>query len=125
MRIDAHHHLWEIARGDYGWLTPNLAPIYRDFTTSDLDPIRARHGVDATILVQAAPTEAETRYLLAIAARHSFIAGVVGWADFAAPDAPQAIARLAADPLLVGLRPMVQDITDDDWLLRPDLLPAF
>jgi L-fuconolactonase len=125
MRIDAHHHLWEIARGDYGWLTPDLAPIYRDFTVADLAPILARHGVQATILVQAAPTEAETRYLLTIAARHSVVAGVVGWTDFAAPDAPESIARLAADPLLVGLRPMVQDILDDDWLLRPDLVPAF
>jgi L-fucono-1,5-lactonase len=125
MRIDAHHHLWEIARGDYGWLTPDLAPIYRDFTVADLAPILAGHGVQATILVQAAPTEAETRYLLAAAARHSVVAGVVGWTDFAAADAPQAIARLAADPLLVGLRPMVQDIPDDDWLLRPDLVPGF
>ena len=125
MRIDAHHHLWEIARGDYGWLTPDLAPIYRDFTAQDLEPIRARHGIHATILVQAAPTEAETQYLLAIAARHAVVAGIVGWADFAAADAPQAIARLAADPLLVGLRPMVQNISDDDWLLRPDLVPAF
>jgi len=125
IRIDAHHHLWEIARGDYGWLTPDLAPIYRDFTAQDLEPIRARHGIHATILVQAAPTEAETQYLLAIAARHAVVAGIVGWADFAAADAPQAIARLAADPLLVGLRPMVQNISDDDWLLRPDLVPAF
>jgi len=125
MRIDAHHHLWEIARGDYGWLTPDLAAICQDFTVSDLAPILARHDIQTTILVQAAPTEAETRYLLAIAARHPAIAGVVGWTDFAAADAPEAIARLVADPLLVGLRPMVQDIPDDDWLLRPDLVPAF
>ena len=125
MQIDAHHHLWEITRGDYGWLTPDLPVSYRDFTVSDLAPILTRHGIRATILVQAAPTEAETRHLLAIAARHPVVAGVVGWADFAAPDAPEAISRLAADPLLVGLRPMVQDIPDDDWLLRPDLVPAF
>jgi len=125
MRIDAHHHLWEIARGDYGWLTPDLGAIHRDFTASDLAPILARHDIQATILVQAAPTEAETRYLLGVAARNPLVAGVVGWADFAAADAPDAIARLAADPLLVGLRPMVQDIPDDDWLLRPDLVPAF
>jgi L-fucono-1,5-lactonase len=125
MAIDAHHHLWEIARGDYGWLTPDLAAIHRDFTAADLAQILARHGIAATILVQAAPTEAETGYLLAIAARQRVVAGVVGWADFAAADAPEAIARLAADPLLVGLRPMVQDIPDDDWLLRPDLAPAF
>ena len=124
LRIDAHQHLWQIARGDYGWLTPALGPIHRDFTPDDLAPLLARHGIDRTILVQAAPTEAETRYLLAIAQRTPLIAGVVGWADFDAPDAPTRIAALAADPLLVGLRPMVQDIPDLAYLARSDLAPA-
>ena len=124
-RIDAHQHLWQFARGDYGWLTPALGPIFRDFGPDDLAPLLARHGIDRTILVQAAPTEAETRYLLGIAARTPFIAGVVGWTDFDAPDVALRIAALAADPLLVGLRPMVHDIDDDGWLARPSLAPAF
>jgi len=125
IRIDAHQHFWEIARGDYGWLTPALGPIYRDFQPGHLIQRMAPHGIGRTILVQAAPTEAETHFLLDIAANNFFVGGVVGWTDFEAPDAPAAIARLAADPLLVGLRPMVQDIADDDWLLRPALAPAF
>jgi L-fuconolactonase len=124
MHLDAHQHFWQLARGDYGWLTPRLAPIYRDWGPADLAPILARHGIDRTILVQAAPTVAETEYLLAIAATTPFVAGVVGWVDFTAPTAPAEIARLAADPLLVGLRPMIHDIPDDDWLLRDDLAPA-
>jgi L-fuconolactonase len=124
MMIDAHQHFWQIARGDYGWLTPELAPIYRDFGPADLAPILARHGIARSILVQAAPTVAETRYMLAIAATTPSVAGVVGWVDFTTPDAPAAIAELARDPLLVGLRPMVHDIDDDDWLLRDDLRPA-
>jgi L-fuconolactonase len=123
LRIDAHQHFWQIARGDYGWLTPALGPIHRDFTPDDLAPLLARHGIDRTILVQAAPTEAETRFLLDTAARTAFVAGVVGWADFEAPDAPTRIAALAADPLLVGLRPMVQDIPDLAFLARPALAP--
>ncbi|HTE92370.1 MAG TPA: amidohydrolase, partial [Bradyrhizobium sp.] len=67
MRIDAHHHLWSLARGDYGWLTSELAPIYRDFGLPDLAPHLAAAGIEGTILVQAAPTEAETLYLLDIA----------------------------------------------------------
>jgi L-fuconolactonase len=125
MRIDAHQHFWSLARGDYGWLTPALAPIHRDFGPSDLHPILSRHGIDATILVQAAPTEAETRYLLSVAATTPFIAGVVGWVDLEAPDAAMRIARLAGEDLLVGIRPMVQDIPDDGWLLREQLTPAF
>ncbi len=125
MMIDAHQHFWSLARGDYGWLTPALGAIHRDFGASDLAPLLVRHGIKRTILVQAAPTLAETEFLLAIASAETMVAGVVGWTDFDAADAPAAIARLAADPLLVGLRPMVQDIADDDWLAQAWLGPAF
>jgi L-fuconolactonase len=125
LRIDAHQHFWALARGDYGWLTPSLEPIHRDFGPADLLPHLRRHGIDATILVQAAPTAAETAYLLSVAADTAFIAGVVGWVDLAAPDAVAQIARSAGDALLVGIRPMVQDIADDDWLLWDELVPGF
>ncbi len=123
--IDAHQHFWQLARGDYGWLTPALAPIHRDFGPADLAPLRRAQGIAASILVQAAPTEAETLFLLDIAKHNESVAGVIGWCDFEAADAAAHIARLASDPLLVGLRPMVQDIPDPDWLLRPNLDTAF
>ncbi len=125
MIIDAHQHFWQLARGDYGWLTPDLAPIYRDFMPSDLEPHLSRHGIDGTILVQAAPTVAETDFLLDLAEKTPLVLGVVGWADFASPSAASDIARLAQHPKLVGLRPMIQDIADDDWMLRVDLTAAF
>ena len=121
MRIDAHHHLWTLARGDYGWLTPALAPIYRDFGLADLAPHLAAAGIEGTILVQAAATEAETMFLLDVADNTELVRGVVGWTDFNATDGVARIDALAARNLLVGLRPMVQDIADDDWLLGPAL----
>lgn len=124
MRIDAHQHFWRRARGDYDWLTPDLAPLWRDFLPDDLEPLLARHGIAGTILVQAAATEAETRYLLSLAAAHSFIRGVVGWTDLAASDAPARIAALAAEPRLVALRPMLQDLADDDAILAAAVQPA-
>jgi L-fuconolactonase len=123
MRIDAHHHLWTLARGDYGWLTPDLAPIYRDFRLSDLAPHLSASSIEGTILVQAAPTEAETMFLLDIAENAEAVRGVVGWTDFDAADGVARIDALAARNLLVGLRPMVQDIADDDWLLGSALAP--
>ena len=126
VRIDAHQHFWSLARGDYGWLTPALTPIYRDFSPNDLAPLLSARGIDKTILVQAAPTFAETLYLLELAERAPFVAGVVGWIDFDAADATSTIAKVAAGhPLLVGLRPMLHDIADDDWLLRPNLAAVF
>lgn len=123
-RIDAHQHFWALSRGDYGWLTPEMEAIHRDFGPGDLAPLLREAGIGGSIAVQAAPTEAETRYLLGIAAAEPGVLGVVGWSDLEAADAPAALRRLAADPLLVGLRPMLHDLPDDEWLLRPALLPA-
>jgi L-fuconolactonase len=92
MWIDAHHHLWTLARGDYGW----LAPIYRDFGLSDLAPHLAAAGIEGTILVQAAPTEAETMSLLDIAEHACVVQGVVGWTDFDAADGVARFEALAA-----------------------------
>ncbi|MGF1619801.1 MAG: amidohydrolase family protein [Rhodomicrobiaceae bacterium] len=125
MRIDAHQHFWSIARGDYDWLTPELGAIYRDFSPDDLKPLLEEARIEGTILVQAAPTEAETRYMLGLACENPFIKGVVGWVDFEAADAPDRIAELAQEPALVGLRPMIQDIPDPDWMLRDALTPAY
>lgn len=125
MIIDAHQHFWQLARGDYSWLTPELLPLYNDFMPEDLAPHLLQNGINGTILVQAAPTVAETEFLLEIADNTPFVLGVVGWADFAAPTVAKDIVRLAQHPKLVGLRPMIQDIADDDWMLRADLTPAF
>ena len=120
--VDAHHHVWQIARGDYGWLTPALAPIHRDFNLADLAPALADAGIGATVLVQAAPTVAETRYLLRVArASEGLVQGVVGWVDLAADDAAATLGELAGDPLLKSVRPMLQDIADPGWILRPDV----
>jgi L-fuconolactonase len=123
--VDSHQHFWRLDRGDYGWLTPQLAPIYKDFMPGDLAPLIARAGVGTTVLVQAAPTVEETRFLLDLAHQHPFIAGVVGWVDFESASVVEAIAELAADPQLLGLRPMIQDIPDPDWMLDTGLAPAF
>src|SRR5215470_12335884 len=124
MRIDSHQHFWQLSRGDYSWLTPELGLIYRDFAADDLRPILQRHNIDATIIVQAAPTISETEFLLDVARRTDFVKGVVGWANLEAKDAPEKIGRLSTRDYLVGLRPMIQDIPDPEWMLKPALEPA-
>jgi L-fuconolactonase len=126
-RIDAHQHYWSVAHRDYGWLqpTPQLSSIYRDFGPAELQPHLDAAGIDATVLVQAAPNEAETWRLLQLAAAPgSRVAGVVGWCDLLHDDAPQRIAQFAAQPLLKGMRPMLQDLADARWILQPALQPA-
>lgn len=127
MIVDSHQHFWSLRRGDYHWLTSKLAPLYRDYLPAELEGILAANSVRATVLIQAAATEAETHYLLELAREHEFIAGVVGWTDFAAPDAPERIAALVAagGGRLKGLRPMIQDIANPVWVAQPDLDAAF
>lgn len=120
--IDAHCHFWRLDRGGYGWLDGAggaLEPLRRDFLPSDYP------GDARLIVVQAAPTLAETDFLLDLAARDDRIVGIVGWVDLADPGAARDLCARAANPLLRGVRPMLQDIADTGWLLtapRPDAL---
>jgi len=124
LRIDAHQHFWHPARGDYGWLTADL-PIYRPYGPADLEPHLRECGIDGTVLVQAAATLNETHYLLGIADATPFVRGVVGWIDFQDPAQHRLLERLAAHRKFVGVRPMIQDLPDDGWMLREDVSWAF
>jgi L-fuconolactonase len=123
-RIDAHQHFWHPGRGDYGWLTADL-PICRPYGPADLAPQLRECGINGTVLVQAAPTLQETEYLLGIADATPFVRGVVGWIDFEDPAQRGHLERLAAHPKFVGVRPMIQDLPDDGWMLREDIAWAF
>jgi L-fucono-1,5-lactonase len=120
--IDAHQHFWRIARGDYAWMDESVAEIRRDFLPEHLDALATPLGVIGTVVVQAAPTTAETRFLLSLAAEEPSILGVVGWVDLAGPDVAGTLSDLAADRRFKGVRPMLQDIADTSWILRADVL---
>lgn len=118
-RIDGHCHYWALQRGDYGWLTPDaahLAPIYRDFGAAEMRPLAETAGIGQRILVQAAPTEAETDFLLDQGREDKAVAGVVGWVDLSAAESVASLGRLAKNPLFKGVRPMLQDLDDPDWI---------
>ena len=120
VRIDAHQHFWRYDPREYGWIDDSMAALRRDFLPADLQGEMSSAGVDACVAVQARQTLEETRWLLALADEHPFIAGVVGWVDLQAPDARAQIERYAAHPKLVGLRHIVQSEPDDRFLLRPE-----
>jgi L-fuconolactonase len=119
--VDAHHHLWDLSRGiPYPWLTPDLGPIHRSFSGVDLEPLLAAHRVSRTVIVQCANSHADTDYLLEQADGYAFIAGVVGWAPLLDAQACAAtLERRATHPRFRGIRHLVHDEPDPDWLLRP------
>jgi len=122
MRIDGHQHFWKLDRGDYRWMSPALTTLYRDYLPADLLPHLAKHGIDQTIVVQAADTVEETEFLLQLAAENDYIAGVVGWLDLESPDFARQFDHFRRNPKFVGLRPMLQDLPDDAWITRPTVL---
>ena len=118
-RIDAHQHFWKVERGDYHWM-PESGPLRHDYMPEDLVPLNEAAGIDGTILVQAAQTTEETDFLLDVAAQPgSGVLGVVCWAPLDSDGAAAALEDLAGNPKAVGVRPMLHDIPEVDWVTRP------
>jgi L-fuconolactonase len=124
MRIDSHQHFWKASRGDYHWMSPAVPALCRDYLPVDLRPLLKKNKIDKTILVQAAQTKAETDFLLELAAQNDFIAGVIGWLDMDSPDFPRELEIYSKKPKFLGIRPMLQDLPDDEWILRPHVIQA-
>ncbi len=122
MIVDSHQHLWQIGRNGHEWPTPDLTAIHRDFGPEDF---RAEAmGVDASVLVQSQPSDLDTDWMCEVAERTPFIKGIVAWADLEAPSAPARLAKLSRSPKVKGIRPMLQGLADDAWILRGTVRPA-
>lgn len=124
MRLDAHQHYWKISRGDYGWITPEITTLYKDFLPNDLIPHLRDHHIEQTILVQAAPTIEETEFLLDLSNKSESIAGVVGWIDLEDSNYRAQFDRFKKHPKFVGFRLMIQDMIDETIVLQERYLEA-
>ncbi|GAA1842764.1 amidohydrolase family protein [Microlunatus capsulatus] len=122
MIIDAHQHVWDLDRVAYPWLGRQHGPIHRTVAQEEVLPRLRAHGVDAVVLVQAADDDADTALMLDTAAAHPAVVAVVGYVPLEDPDATAArLPALAADPLVVGIRNLIHDRPDADFLLRPEV----
>lgn len=108
MRIDAHHHLWCYTTEEYGWIDDRMKILQRDFTPADLAAEMSAAGVTGSVAVQARQTLEETHWLLNLTVKSSVIKGVVGWAPIADKAFASTLPTLQSDPLLKGLRHVVQ-----------------
>jgi L-fuconolactonase len=126
MMIDAHQHFWNPARGDYFWMASDGAkPLRKTIMPKDMAPLLKARGIEKTVLVQAAPTVHETEFMLGIADATEFVAKVVGWVDFENRDDLKQLQRLKKHPKFSGVRPMIQDLPDAQWMHRKDVQWAF
>ncbi len=119
MIIDAHHHLWKFNKSDYPWMDESMSVLQKDYMPADLEPQLAVGGVTGTIAVQARQKLEETAWLLDMAGRYPFIKGVVGWVDICSENLTRQLDEYSGHPLLVGVRHVIQDEPDEDFMLRP------
>ncbi|GAA2725234.1 amidohydrolase family protein [Cellulomonas aerilata] len=121
--VDTHVHVWDVTGGPsgvtYPWLTSG--PLHRTHTLAEVEPAMREVGVDAVVLVQASDSLAETDELLRVARRAGLPASVVGWLPLADPDGCRRELERRTDPRLVGVRHLIHDEADPQWMLRPDV----
>lgn len=120
--VDAHQHFWDPARVSYPWLASAYPELDRHFGFDDLAPYLHASGVDATVLVQSEDDEADNELMMDIASRHSEIAGIVAWGPLDdPPELDTMIARLRTSGKLVGIRVLIHNRPDPDWIVRRDV----
>ena len=119
MKIDSHQHYWHFNTADYGWMGENMSVIKRDFLPTDLLPELKSIDFDGSVAVQARQSLEETNWLLQLADEHPHIKGVVGWLDLQSEQAEEQIAAFAKHHKAVGVRHVIHDEEDLDFMLRP------
>ncbi len=122
MIIDAHHHLWQFNDKDYGWMDDSMQVLKRDYLPDDLEKEIKNVGVTGTVVVQARQSLEETEWLLELSERHPFIKGVVAWVDLRSPKLEGQLERYTKHSKLVGVRHVIHDEADDDFMLRPSFV---
>jgi L-fuconolactonase len=121
MRIDAHQHFWHYDPVRDAWITDEMEALKRDFLPGELEDLLAAHRMDGSVVVQADQSEAETRFLLDVANRHSTILGVVGWVDLLAQDLPDRLEHYSTSEKFRGIRHIAQ-AEADHFLARGDIV---
>ena len=121
MRIDSHQHFWIYGHNDYPWMDNEaLLALRADHLPPDLLCHLNNAGLDGSVVVQVRQTLEENRWMLELADAHDHVRGVVGWVDLCADDVDAQLEPYASHPRFCGIRHIVQDEPDDDYMLAPD-----
>lgn len=124
MIVDAHQHFWDrsLKQFDHSWQeNAGLEKICRSYLPNHLKPMIDATGVDKTVFVQTQHNVEENRWILSLAEQHDWIAGVVGWVDLASPDCESQVEEFKDHPKFVGVRHVVQDESNDDFIIQADV----
>jgi L-fuconolactonase len=122
MKIDSHQHYWNFNTVDYAWMGEDMSAIQRNFSPIDFLPHLQSIDFDGSIAVQARQSIEETRWLLQLADAYPHIKGVVGWVDLCSEVAEEQIKEFSKHPKAVGVRHVIHDEEEIDFMLRPDFI---
>jgi L-fuconolactonase len=121
-KIDVHQHFWRYVPSQYKWISDEMEILKKDYLPPDLGNHSRDTGYKSSITVQARQTREETEWLLSLAADNPGISGVVGWLDLCSSEIESDISSFTGNPCLKGLRHVLHDEPDDNFMLRPDFL---
>ncbi len=126
MRIDSHHHVWDLSVREQGWMVGEaLNPIKKNFSINDLRQAITGCGIDKTVVVQTVTNYDETPELLELADTDDLVAGVVGFLKIDAEDAISHLdsyQSLRGFKYLVGIRDIAHDYEDVKYLSKPQVI---
>jgi L-fuconolactonase len=123
--VDSHQHFWDLDRFHYYWMTSQVGALCRNFLPSELKPILDQECVNRTVVIQAHQSLEEAGWLLNLASAHEFIGGVVAWADLTSSSLGKTLDELQLHPKFKGIRHPIEDESDDEWMLREDVIRGF
>lgn len=122
MKIDTHQHFWKYNDRDYVWMSAGMDKLRKDHLPTDLLPLIDAAGISATVAVQARQCLEESTWLLQLADKYPFIRGVVGWVDLSSDRVVEQLEQFAQHPKFRGVRHVVHDEPDDQFMLRESFL---
>ena len=122
MNIDSHQHFLKYNHAEYGWIGEDMELLKRDYLPNDLEPLLQQNNFDGSVAVQARQCLAETEWLLELSSQHDFIKAVVGWIDLCSPDVERQLDRFSQSGKMAGVRHVIHDEPDPDFMLRSDFL---
>ncbi|MBL9211284.1 MAG: amidohydrolase family protein [Opitutaceae bacterium] len=124
--VDSHVHLWDPERLRYAWLA-GVPALHRSHLPPDYRRACGSVAVAKFVFVQCecdpVQSQAEAEWVTELAAAEPRLRGIVAQAALEnGPAIEPALARLAGNSLVKGVRRLLQEERDDAFCLRPDFV---
>jgi L-fuconolactonase len=125
--VDTHLHVWDVDKFSYPWLD-DVPALNRTFTLENYNAATKGVPIEKMVFVQCEVDpryyKEEAEWVTALAKQHDpRIRGIVPWCPLEKGEAVRReLEALAANPLIKGIRRIIQFEPDLEFCLRPDFI---